>query len=76
MPKKCSGLPVNNDGSVSNKNDVRELGCVGAGVLGLDGAVDWGGDLVLSDEVTVGELDLACHTPFDCLPTPPGGINT
>lgn len=74
---ECSELPVNNDGGcVANKNDVRKLGCLGAGVLGLNGTVDWGGDLVLGDEVAIGELDPACYTTFDCLPTPPGGINT
>ena len=56
-------------------NDVRELGCFGTGVFGLRGAENWGGDFVFGDEVAVGELDLACYAPFDCLPTPPGGIH-
>lgn len=60
---------------VADKNDVRELCCLGAGVPGLDGTIDRGGDLVLCDEVAIGELDLACHTTFDRLPTPPSGIN-
>ena len=60
---------------VADEDDVRELGRVGAGVPGLDSTVDWGGDLVLCDEVAIGEFDLTRHTPFDRLPTSPRGIN-
>ena len=58
-----------------NSDDVREFGCVGTGVLGLDSSVDWGRNLVLCDEVTIGEFDLARYASLDGLPTPPSGIN-
>jgi hypothetical protein len=60
----CSGVP-----------HVRELGRCSAGVLGLDGTVDWSGDLVFGDEVTSGEFHLARYASLDRLPTPPSGIN-
>ena len=58
-----------------NNDDVREFVCVGTGILGLDGTVHWGGDLVLGNEVTVGKFDPARYPSLDGLPTPPSGIN-
>ena len=73
--KSVRSYRLRDDSASPTKNDIRELGRLGTGVLGFDGTVNRSGDFVLCDEVTLGELDLARYTPFDRLPTPPSGIN-
>lgn len=59
----------------STRGRLRELGGVGRAVVGLDGAVDSGGDGVLCDEVSIGELHFPGDAALDCLATAPGAVD-